>query len=640
MARKTKSPLAVVQTDDQWYCAVRKLRTFVQVDEEGEEYFRPSVIMVVAMKTGMILSVEIIREPISAQELNNKLVGVMLKPPKESEADAHRPQEIHFEDEALSKDLQPLLAQAQITARYQPQRENMDAMIQELEKSAFGDDEDDIPGLLKQRGVKPEQVGSLFAAALAFYRAEPWVQLSNDDFLAIQVKTQKSPYFIIVMGQAGEEYGLSLFRNWQEVESFFGADNPMDAIPREGRHAFIFNLPPFVSFDDLDAIDRYGWELPAPDLVPTPSLYLPDALKRPDAAMLRWYEAALRAIPVFVSDHLETKPDGTHPPVEADLEVETHAGTTQVHIRYPGGDLSALENRLARMLELLEEAEEYEESDLPLLDRRGMEGMIAQLTAGMGAVSPGNDPALQKAQQIMYDAWEERSPARRIALAKRALHTSPNCADAHVLLAEEEAQAPRQVLEHYQAGVDAGRRALGEEFFADPDNIGYYWGILKTRPFMRALEGLATTQWEMGQREEAERNYRELLRLNPGDNQGIRYLLLNLLMEMGRDEQARALLSEYEDDWSAESAYTSALLLFREKGDGPESKQALTRAFEVNQHVPDYLTGKKRIPSQRSDMITMGGEDEAPYYASAHLNHWRKTPGAIDWLRLNYKKRK
>jgi tetratricopeptide (TPR) repeat protein len=181
---------------------------------------------------------------------------------------------------------------------------------------------------------------------------------------------------------------------------------------------------------------------------------------------------------------------------------------------------------------------------------------------------------------------------------------------------------------------------LGEEFFADPDNIGYYWGILETRPFMRALEGLATTQWEMGQREEAERNYRELLRLNPGDNQGIRYLLLNLLMEMGRDEQARALLSEYEDDWSAESAYTSALLLFREKGDGPESKQALTRAFEVNQHVPDYLTGKKRIPSQRSDMITMGGEDEAPYYASAHLNHWRKTPGAIDWLRLNYKKRK
>ena len=51
------------------------------------------------------------------------------------------------------------------------------------------------------------------------------------------------------------------------------------------------------------------------------------------------------------------------------------------------------------------------------------------------------------------------------------------------------------------------------------------------------------------------------------------------------------------------------------------------RAFEVNKHVPDYLTGKKRIPSIRSDMITMGGEDEAVNYASANLNHWRKTPG-------------
>lgn len=265
--------------------------------------------------------------------------------------------------------------------------------------------------------------------------------------------------------------------------------------------------------------------------------------------------------------------------------------------------------------------------------------MLSQLVSEIGDETPNQDPALQKAQQIMYGAWDEQNPARRITLAKRALQTSSNCADAYVLLAEEEAQTPQQALKYYQAGVEAGRRALGEDFLKDLENIGGFWGFLETRPFMRAMEGLGTVQWELGHHEEAEQQYRELLRLNPGDNQGIRYLLLQLLIDMGRDEQARVLLNEYNEDWSADMAYNAALLAFRAKGDDPEAVQALERAFEVNQHIPDYLTGRKRLPAQRSNMITIGGEDEAVNYASAYLNHWRKTPRAVDWLRVHYKKR-
>lgn len=103
MARKSKSPLAFVQTDDIWYCAVHKMHTFVQEDEAEDEYFRPSVIIVVDIKTGMILTVEIVREPVSAQEVYKTLVGVMLNPPKEFGQSAHRPEEIHFEDETLVK---------------------------------------------------------------------------------------------------------------------------------------------------------------------------------------------------------------------------------------------------------------------------------------------------------------------------------------------------------------------------------------------------------------------------------------------------------------------------------------------------------------------------------------------------------
>lgn len=639
MAKKTKSPLTLPQTDEVWYCAVRKLHTFLRADEDGDEFFRPSIFLVTNIKTGMVQAMDIIREPVSAQELNEKIIQAILKPPREFGLKAHRPAEIHFEDEELADALQSLLTQVQVTPRFAPQREAMDLMVQEMEKSVFSGEGDEVPGLLKQPGLTPELAGSFFAAALSFFQAAPWVQLSNDDILSVQVEGQPgSQRFVIVMGQGGEEYGLSVFRSWKEVETFFGAINPLESIPEEGRHVLMFSEPPYISIDDLDAIEKYGWEIPGPDLVPTPAIYFEDTVKRPDSSQLFWYEAALRAIPRFASEILVTGPDGFHPPVEASLETAVYGGKVTVQIRYPGGDLASLENRLARRVDQPEELDDEELADFPIPDRRAMERIVAQLTTDLGDGSTGENPALEEAQQIMYDAWDEQKPARRIELAKKALKTSRNCADAYVLLAEEEAQTPRQALNFYQMAVEAGRRALGEDFLADPDNIGYFWGILKTRPFMRAIEGLATVLWELGQREEAERHYRELLRLNPGDNQGIRYLLLNLLIDMGRDKQALALVKNNADDWSADMAYSAALLTFREQGDSPETLQALERAFKVNAHVPNYLTGRKRIPSERSDLITMGGEDEAVNYASAYLNHWRKTPGAVDWLRVHFKK--
>lgn len=44
------------------------------------------------------------------------------------------------------------------------------------------------------------------------------------------------------------------------------------------------------------------------------------------------------------------------------------------------------------------------------------------------------------------------------------------------------------------------------------------------------------------------------------------------------------------------------------------------------------LTGKKRIPNRLPDYIGIGDDAEAVVYAAHHLNYWRRTPGAIEWL--------
>ena len=77
----------------------------------------------------------------------------------------------------------------------------------------------------------------------------------------------------------------------------------------------------------------------------------------------------------------------------------------------------------------------------------------------------------------------------------------------------------------------AGERALGAQAFEE--DVGHFWGLLETRPYMRARAGLAASLWTAGDEVEAVEHYQDMLRLNPGDNQGHRYVLLGCLLQMG-----------------------------------------------------------------------------------------------------------
>jgi hypothetical protein len=124
-----------------------------------------------------------------------------------------------------------------------------------------------------------------------------------------------------------------------------------------------------------------------------------------------------------------------------------------------------------------------------------------------------------------------------------------------------------------------------------------------------------------------------MLQLNPGDNQGIRYQLINHLLELGRMSDADALLRSYPDDGAAEWFYSSALLEFRRTGDGEESRRLLALARRANKHVPALLLGERQLPQFLPEYIQPGQADEAVCYVSAALSAWRSIPGAITWLR-------
>jgi tetratricopeptide (TPR) repeat protein len=241
------------------------------------------------------------------------------------------------------------------------------------------------------------------------------------------------------------------------------------------------------------------------------------------------------------------------------------------------------------------------------------------------------ETALERAQALIYDAWEANTAKRRITLAQKALATSPLCADAYVLLAEHAKQGSDRELDLWRHGVEAGEKALGTAAFREYE--GSFWGFLETRPYMRARFGLAEALWRRGVRDEAIDHLRDLLRLNPNDNQGVRYVLAAHLAEAARDEDLAVLLAEYPDDDMAAWTWTRALAAFRRGGDGEESRKGLAQALAGNRHVLPYLLGERRLPKQMPPYISPGDKDEAVDYVSEFGAGWSLTPGAIDWLR-------
>ncbi|SMB98243.1 ST7 protein [Thermanaeromonas toyohensis ToBE] len=240
----------------------------------------------------------------------------------------------------------------------------------------------------------------------------------------------------------------------------------------------------------------------------------------------------------------------------------------------------------------------------------------------------------EKAQDLIYDAWEMEDKKSRIRLAEQALELWPDCADAYVILAEDKAKSLEEAKEFYERGVRAGERSLGPETFEK--QAGHFWGIIKTRPYMRARAGLARCLWKLGQRSEAIDHLQDMLRLNPGDNQGLRYELINWLLYEGRDKEARALLNSYKGDPTAFWLYSEALWLFRHEGPSNRANRALKEAMEENDFVPSYLLGKKKLPRHLPEAYVLGEESEAIVYADLALEVWRHTPGAREWLATSF----
>lgn len=215
--------------------------------------------------------------------------------------------------------------------------------------------------------------------------------------------------------------------------------------------------------------------------------------------------------------------------------------------------------------------------------------------------------------------------------ARRALKVAPNEIDAYVVLAEVAATAAeRQAF--LREAVRIGAQEWAGRFKRPADTS--FWLALGTRPYMRAVHGLALALWGTAspdKRLEAVGLALHLLRLNPHDNQGMLFLLLAWLPIVGQWAAAARMARRNARDGRTETTYWQSLHLFRAAA--PPADDVLRAAIAINPHVPPFLASRKRPAMPDGDAAAFRSPDEAQAYAHVAHEAWWATPKAVGWLK-------
>ncbi len=233
------------------------------------------------------------------------------------------------------------------------------------------------------------------------------------------------------------------------------------------------------------------------------------------------------------------------------------------------------------------------------------------------------------------ELFEEGREMEAESVFRSVLGQMPDHLDAihHLALVLSERGEAKHARDLWQLSVVIGHMAFPPEFEWGTDRLE--WSMLDNRPFLRCLHGHALDCYEMVRTEEALGLFRELLSLNPNDNQGVRVMALEALFKLGRWQEAFDLTMRYPEDIMCETLYGRALALFR-LGDKRLGSIALKRAVETMPRVrAELLKEKHRRPRSSTPWgVAVGSAEEAYEYWMRWREMWKDADGALEWLRV------
>lgn len=257
-----------------------------------------------------------------------------------------------------------------------------------------------------------------------------------------------------------------------------------------------------------------------------------------------------------------------------------------------------------------------------------------------GEAQPPKEPDMTNLSRVQLDSAEDHfeegmerwwAGDRRAALGifRRVLKIDPRHADAHNQLgiASQDARRLKLAEEHFRAAVAGGERHI------ERDGARVPWGMIENRPYLRGLANLALVLAEQRRWPEALVIHQRMLRLNPNDNQGVRWLIGLEYLHVGDDRGAIEAFRKCVHE-EVGCAFGLALARLRAFGPGADIGEPLVMGMGANRYVAPMLLGERWERLDAFHGTNMAEPEWASDVVRAQADLWHAVPRGAELLRF------
>ena len=195
---------------------------------------------------------------------------------------------------------------------------------------------------------------------------------------------------------------------------------------------------------------------------------------------------------------------------------------------------------------------------------------------------------LDDAYELLEKAENTKSKRQAIKYAKEAYEMCPDCFDALLFQVHLE-DNPLKRMKLLDEGLEFEKDRLIDEKYFDKDNIGHFYGIFETRPYIRGLFAKADYLILDGKIKQAHDICKEILKLNENDNTGARYLLMAIYAYLEEENDMLELYKRYPEE-DLEMLFPLFILYYKQ-GNDKKAKEYLDRIDKANPHFINFFKG-------------------------------------------------
>jgi hypothetical protein len=162
-----------------------------------------------------------------------------------------------------------------------------------------------MPSFLDVPGVPTEVYINILSASADLYRLAPWHSFDHEIPLAVSSPSYERPRACVLLGAAGQEFGLLVYDSLVDLHKAERENNPMRMASEISWLALTYEETDFLAPQDVGLIHECGWEIADERAYPLISRAgAPDAdLRPPTAADLLWLEEILPALVVYYEQY-------------------------------------------------------------------------------------------------------------------------------------------------------------------------------------------------------------------------------------------------------------------------------------------------------------------------------------------------